>query len=190
MKKVSIFAIERIVEPTEILAVRYNPTKGKHIVAEVLAKWQDIQYLEDFFEKYKSDLESWNSDVENAIIKTINQMKAFIVRLKNAGNSGQFDNTIFKPLHRNDSFNNQLCTQSKAYGIENGSSWLRMYAIRLGENQYLITGGCIKLTQAMQDRPHTELELHKLKEESNYLKNQGFRSIEDGDLDLLEVEIL
>ena len=42
----------------------------------------------------------------------------------------------------------------------------------------------------MQDRPHTELELHKLKEESNYLKNQGFRSIEDGDLDLLEVEIL
>jgi len=49
MKNVSIFAIERIVEPTEILAVRYNPTKGKHIVAEVLSKWQDIQYLEDFF---------------------------------------------------------------------------------------------------------------------------------------------
>ena len=162
---------------------------GKNIVAEVFAKWQDIEYLEDFFEKYISDLKNWNSDVEDAIVKTMEQVKAFIVRLKMAGENGQFDYTIFKPLHRNESFVDGLCTQSKAYGDGKGGSWLRMYAIRLGVNQYLITGGCIKLTQSMQGRPHTELEIQKLKEVSNYLKNQGFRSIEDGDLDLLEIEI-
>ncbi len=53
------------------------------------------------------------------------------------------------------------------------ASWLRIYAIRLEPNVYVVTGGAIKLTRTMQERNHTALELSKLNSCRAYLKNNG-----------------
>ena len=50
------------------------------------------------------------------------------------------------------------------------ASWLRIYAIRLEPNVYVVTGGAIKLTQRMQDKEHTSLELEKLNKCKEFLK--------------------
>jgi hypothetical protein len=50
---------------------------------------------------------------------------------------------------------------------------LRIYAIRLEANVYIVTGGAIKLTHLMQDKEHTVLELEKLNKCKAFLKLNG-----------------
>ena len=51
--------------------------------------------------------------------------------------------------------------------------WLRLYAIRVDKDTFVITGGTIKLTHKMEGRHHTIKELLKLDISWNYLKSQG-----------------
>ena len=53
------------------------------------------------------------------------------------------------------------------------ASWLRIYAIRLEPNVYVVTGGAIKLSRTMQEREHTALELDKLNRCKAFLKANG-----------------
>lgn len=52
-------------------------------------------------------------------------------------------------------------------------SWLRIYAIRIEPNVYIVTGGAIKLTATMQEREHTKRELDKLNTCRDFLKQNG-----------------
>ena len=81
---------------------------------------------------------------------------------------------LFRPLSLADGDAAEL-TREKARNWDRNrhASWLRVYAIRLESNVYVVTGGAIKLTPAMQDRPHTLIELDKLNECRNYLKTNG-----------------
>ena len=58
----------------------------------------------------------------------------------------------------------------KKYGH---SSWLRLYAIKLIQGNYIITGGAIKLTATMQEREHTRQELVKIDRVRRYLLEEG-----------------
>jgi hypothetical protein len=64
---------------------------------------------------------------------------------------------------------------------------LRIYAIKIESNCFLITGGAIKLTHTMQEHPDTLLELKKLNKVKNFLINEGILdkdSIEEYVLDI------
>lgn len=52
-------------------------------------------------------------------------------------------------------------------------SWLRIYAIKIDQGAYLVTGGAIKLTATMAERSHTLSELAKLEKVRNYLMDNG-----------------
>lgn len=152
--------------------------------------WQDPEYLENFFEEHKKDLENGiykHLSVEDAVEKTIGESGKFEQKIriaakqKNPDASLTLENDIFIPLHKNVYDNEHI--QSKAYGIRH-QSWLRIYAIRLAENVYFITGSAIKLTKDMNP-PHLQVELTKLKLAAQYLKGEGI--IDDGDLGYLEI---
>lgn len=49
------------------------------------------------------------------------------------------------------------------------ASWLRIFAIKLEPGIYVITGGAIKLTRAMQEREHTLRELAKMEKVRSHL---------------------
>lgn len=51
-------------------------------------------------------------------------------------------------------------------------SWLRIYAIKLSQGVYVITGGAIKLTLKMEERNHTKVELAKLENVRRFLLNE------------------
>lgn len=67
-----------------------------------------------------------------------------------------------------------LLGREKARGRRRAhDSWLRIYALKLEQNTYLITGGAIKLTRTMEEREHTLAELRKMELVRNFLIEQG-----------------
>lgn len=81
---------------------------------------------------------------------------------------------LFRPLDITDDRSREL-TREKArkWNRSRHASWLRIYAIRLEPNVYIVTGGAIKLTRTMQEREHTLIELEKLRRCKEYLKANG-----------------
>ena len=55
--------------------------------------------------------------------------------------------------------------------IEEYKNTLRIYAIKIDENCFLITGGAIKMSQKMQDHPDSNNELSKINKAKEYLKD-------------------
>jgi len=86
---------------------------------------------------------------------------------------------IFSPLN-NLQFQFHTLGKSKAK-----ETWLRIYALRVDKNVYIVTGGAIKLTQKMQDREHTNHELEKIESCREYLMSQGIVDI-DGIIEEME----
>ena len=53
-------------------------------------------------------------------------------------------------------------------------SRLRLYALRIKTNCFIVTGGAIKFTQEMSSHPDTKFELARLKECRKYLVDQEY----------------
>jgi hypothetical protein len=142
--------------------------------------WQDVEYLENFFEENKSDLLNgfWEIDsVEEAIISTLLDAQKFEDKLLELSTKGDYDQnngleSLFLPLYNSQYLVIDL-NKSKAK-----RSWLRIYAIRIKMNAYIVTGGAIKLTATMDEREHTRKELSKLEKCRNFLMEQGLIDIE------------
>lgn len=149
-------------------------------------QWRDVTYLEDFFETHKLDLESdfWDGiPVMDAVMQTLNEAQQFEEDILHHANKSKTDsdnsleNIIFQPLHKEDM--TYIRQKSKAYGSDGGHSWLRIYAIRLDSNLYIVTGGSIKLVKSMQEREHLAIELKKLDLVAEYLKYLGIENATD-----------
>jgi len=78
--------------------------------------------------------------------------------------------TLFRPLNDMDSGLHPL---QRSKGRLKGKSWLRIYAVRIDKNLYVVTGGAIKLTKTMEERDHTNEELNKLNHVVDYLRGRG-----------------
>ena len=62
---------------------------------------------------------------------------------------------------------------------------MRLYAIRIGPRHYVVSGGAIKLKEAMNGVPHLEKELKKLKDTQEYLKEIGL--MDEDDYEFIEI---
>ena len=81
---------------------------------------------------------------------------------------------IFRPLDNNQASDVMLQKEQARLKRKYGhSSWLRLYAIKLIQGNYIITGGAIKLTATMQEREHTRQELVKIDKVRRYLLEEG-----------------
>lgn len=187
MKLVSIFA-----GPTpSIFAAKFDEEEDEF--RKVFNLWADVEYLETFFEENKSDLEKefyGHVTVEDAVEITLEEADALEERLFELAQAGQFhasDNLqkLFRSLINSD-YKTTVLQKSKAYGSRR-KSWLRVYAIRIAPNLFVITGGAIKLTQTMSERPHTLKELNKLERVRDFLKEEGL--LDESDFENLELDI-
>ncbi len=81
---------------------------------------------------------------------------------------------IFRPLDNNQASDVMLQKEKARLKRKYGhSSWLRLYAIKLIQGNYIITGGAIKLTATMQEREYTRQELVKIDRVRRYLLEEG-----------------
>ena len=165
----------RVISGYDHLWAVKDASKQVDELTDLLRKWNNPDYLFDFFLDNLDDLQEFFhvERISDAIEDTVDdaeQLQRLILEFPYTENLDE----IFKPLGSSDMVITEL-TREKARNWErtNHPSWLRVYAIRLDSNVYVITGGAIKLTRTMQEREHTTIELAKLNECRQYLINNG-----------------
>lgn len=188
MKLISIFAVTN----NRLLAIK-NKNEKHDEFSKAFNQWQDISYLEDFFENNKNDLQSGffgQVSIRDAVFSTVEESIKFEKYIKKKiseskkTNEPILNNLIFKPL---DNYDESITLQkNKAYGLNN-PSWLRLYAIRISINAFVVCGSAIKLTEKMNHRQHTIDELKKMEATVNYLKSVGL--CDENDCDYIEIII-
>lgn len=176
MEIVNIFVL---VEES-LYSVHYD-TEPQHEFARLFDLWRDAEYLEQFFRTHIEDLKNgiWGDiSIEEAMFRTreeANRLEEELIDIAELGKEDQYNtlSSLFKPLH-NTTTSIESFESNKVTGDER-NSWLRIYAIRIESNLFLVTGGAIKLTKTMNEREHLLHELSKfdlvrefLKDEDNY----------------------
>ena len=142
----------------------------------------DVSWLRSFFIDNADDLCSGyfgKISKERAVSKTLDEaieMKTMLYDYWKLGclKQGECLQYIFRPLN-NYEFLISLHQKTKA---RLRGSWLRIYAIRISENCFVITGGAIKLTSDMR-RAHLQIELRKLEKVKAFLQKEGVVFPED-----------
>jgi len=185
MEIVPIFA-------TDICLLTINFEKnGIDEFTKLQDEWTDIEFLEDFFTTNQTDLvgEWKNYSIEDAVIKTRNDARIFFKFLLSLSKKSKKERikifkNLFHPLSKG-KIEDGFLPKKKAYG-SNAKTWLRIYALKIGEDSFLVTGGAIKLTRTMNEREHTMTELIKIDRCKQYLKDMGVLD-EDGMIELMEI---
>ena len=155
--------------------------KEKDALSELFEKWEDVHWLKDFFDANLKDLEAYFhiTDVNRAIYDTLDdasELRCLIFDIKPEENLEH----LFRHLENYRSFE-MILGKEKAKGKAihtDHPSWLRIYALRLEKDAYLITGGAIKLTYKMEERTHTLEELQKMELVRNFLLENGAHDLE------------
>jgi len=180
MKIVTIFALVK----NKLLSVQFEPNDCDEFTL-AFRNWNDTAYLEAFFENNKKDLQSGfygAITIEEAIFSTIDEATLFEEKIRRVAKIGKFktksslQDLVFYPLHKNDQ--TYKLQETRAYGTEN-RSWLRIYAVRISSECFVVSGSAIKLTGAMGEQGHTAIELSKLKITAAYLKENDLLQEDD-----------
>lgn len=173
-----------------IYSVHY-PDERQDEMCRLFDLWSDVEYLEAFFEENKADLCGGYigcPTVDEAVNRIRDDAARLEKRLYELAKKGQHDSnntlqTLFSPLNNEIRLAEQQKSKAKIFAFKR-SSWLRLYAIRIASNLYVVTGGAIKLTHRMEERDHTQIELFKLDKVKVYLQDNGLYS--ETDFQILE----
>ena len=186
MKISGIFAVVG----NSLISVKYSNCEADEF-DKTFDNWTDIEYLYYFFLKHEKDLQSGfygAMTIQNAIEKTIQDAENLEEKLIEIAKQGKLEGNVnlqmlFKPLNNNE-YQLRDLQKSKVYGNIK-KSWLRIYAIRVDENTFVVSGGAIKLTPTMNKREHLLEELKKLEVTKEYLIENGL--LDKDDFEYLEL---
>lgn len=170
MKIVDIFAVVN----NSLFSVQYEG-KEIHEFRRLLTLWNDIEYLRAFLYEHSTDVHTdfWGGiTIREAVLKIrrdASNLESKLIDLANKGKTNKYEtlSTLFKPF--DDRSTGQADYEKhKTYGIAK-PSMIRLYAIRLKINSFLICGGAIKLIKGM-DRQHLQHEKLKLQIAQQYCR--------------------
>ena len=149
-------------------------------------KWNDVEYVVNFLNENQDMLlhPIWLNITEpeeaaKQVLKEAEELENFLIDLCENVAEGETPDldSYFKFLDGIYKYEIEYIPM-KSYGTVR-PSLLRMYAIRLGTNTYLITGGGIKLADTIQNSPGLkEHVLQNIDKVRTWLKSMG---IYDGD---------
>lgn len=135
----------------------------------LLDLWDDMGYVYNFLKENKQDIPKTKTilQIAECIIEDAIEIDEVLIEITETK-----DKTLshfFKPLHN-------LESGARILSLQKGRQFcLRIYAIRIDEDTFVITGGAIKLPlhHLMEDRDHTKVELQKLNNAQAYLNEKG-----------------
>ena len=183
--KLNKMTFDKITSDGNLWAVRYDG-ESDNALSTVFDQWTDVLYLRSFFKQNWSDMSSFYKikDLGTAIEDTIEDSDELESLLLSLSSEDDLD-SLFHPLE-NFRITEMLLGREKARlkRTIGHSSWLRIYAIKLEQGVYIITGGAIKLTLRMDEREHTRRELKKMEMVRQYLLEENIVD-EDGFLDFV-----
>jgi hypothetical protein len=141
----------------------------QHAFSKVRAEWRDPNWLRSFFTEFRQDYFNFygSSRLNRIVIEALEFADALFEELAVHVVSGDLE-SLFKPLENSENVPIYELQKLKVKGRER-KSYLRLYAVRF-RDEFVITGGTIKLTKVMRDRPHTKLALHRLEAVVQFLR--------------------
>lgn len=166
----TISSFDDITEDGRLWAVRYEGDDD-NVLGIVFAQWDDVQWLRNFFKANMADLQNYFkiSDVDVAIDITAEDSDVLQRKILDISPDADLDD-LFRPLNNMQSGEMALDKEkANPKTLTHRRSWLRIYALRLEDGCYIITGGAIKLTRTMQEREHTLQELLRQEQVRNFL---------------------
>ena len=152
----------------------------ENVIVQTFTNWFNPDYLYKFFMENSVDLAK-NFRITNlnqAVFDTIEDANKFACVIFDFSPDMELD-MVFRPLENYRTAEMTLSREkAKGYRICNHPSWLRLYAIKLDEGSYLVTGGTIKLTWKMDEREHTLQELKRMEQVRNFLLGNGVTDLD------------
>ena len=171
-----------------IYSIQYDEAEENEF-DRLFQQWNDMGYVMQFFDTYQEFLKSpvWQhvSQPEAAARQVLQEATdledLFDELYSNTQNGDEKDfDSHFHYLEGKYKYELER-PPMKSYG-PNRPSLLRIYAIRMKENTYLITGGGIKLAEKIQDSPDLKDHvLNNIDKVRSYLKKHGVIDSEDMD---------
>lgn len=139
--------------------------------------WNNPIRLRTFFEEHEEDLKDdyWEGiTIDEAIEKTRKEAKKLEAILLEYAEEGKTTRTknlsmLFKPLS-NGKIEKKL--EKDKVKVDGKKTWIRLYAIRIDHNFFMICGGAIKLRKTLNDRTYLLNELEKLEITLNDLMDE------------------
>lgn len=170
-----------------LYSVKYDD-RTKDEYHRLFDQWNDLDYLIDFFEQNEDFLKKpiWckvpvPEAATQQVVKEAAEMEDWLEQLADncKKNRGDDYDSLFQFLNkkRYEKVIDRL--PMKSYGYMR-PSMIRMYAIKLKSNCYVITGGGIKLNDAIQDSPALDHVLHEIDSVRKFMIENGI--IDQNDL--------
>lgn len=141
--------------------------ENEHELRRLLGLWNDLGYLHMFVTKAKADLPK-GVTVIAMVRELMEQAKELDEQLSEiARQTDRKFESFFKPLHNQEYQTRKLSKQ------KGRRQYLRIYALKIDENCFVITGGAIKFHHLNDERAHTKIEMQKLDRCRDFLREQG-----------------
>ena len=135
--------------------------------------WNDVEYLKKFYDENK------NIILQNPYLE-IKNVHDFIEQVFDEAEHLEEE---IEHHYENDSLAelfeylfNEISPQNQFYK-KIKQKLLRLYGIKL-EDEYLVTGGAIKITKKMQDHPDTTEQLEILKQTKTFLDSENITDLD------------
>jgi len=177
MEIVRIFAPEDLENKGGLLAISYKRGQ-KDAYRNSFDFWFDatevLKYLkanewyltDDYFKEQGKSIDALQLQIE----KEADDLQDFFMNLDASDFDGEISllEQIFKPLNNRESYGTEL--QKSKSPDDKKRPLIRLYAIRIHKNLFIVTGGAIKLTSRMGEHEDTNKELEKLEKVRDFLK--------------------
>jgi len=129
----------------------------------LLELWTNVRYIKLFAQKNNI------KDIETFVEDRLDDADEIQDKIEEIRINYEILDQFFKPLYN---FENAFAILSLQKG-KKPRNHLRLYAIRIDTNCYVITGGAIKMSLDMKDHPLTQKEVVKLNWAKSYLQDNG-----------------
>jgi len=163
-------------------------------ISKCIENWFNSEYLFKFFSMHFDDLNSGHYEkpitIQQAIKHTREEAATLFQTLENlaiTGANGGYENlsSAFEPLDNNEYRLKEL-QQVKAK-TKSQKRWLRIYAIKISPNTFIVTGGAIKLVEKIRESPHLIKEKQKLEDIKIFLQEEGIFDQEEFEVYILSL---
>jgi hypothetical protein len=152
---------------------------------KLLAEWTDPEYMFQFCVDHLQDVQrKFGYAIEPAVaaeelMDEAEVLKELLYRLGTRQDPDTRLQQIFKPLGNEGSLTELQLSKASVKDRTFKDPKLRIYAVRVGENTYVVTGGAIKLTDRMGERAHTQAQWERVQRARDWLKSENIVYPED-----------
>lgn len=174
--------------PEGLWAVQYSDD-SVNIFDKTFDNWRDAEWMFNFCSENIADVENYfgpnvtPASAADELMEEAEELERNVLDASTQIAMAENLQAIFKPLDDR-VFRLQVLQQSKAKTRTFGRKWgkhprLRIYAIRINEHTYVVTGGAIKLSHKMNENELTQNEVIKIDSVLAWLKSGDVTYPED-----------